>query len=147
MTARVVAEHASLVRVLREEIGAVVHVFDHAREHGTPDAVFPNNWFSTDARGRVTLYPMRHPSRRGGGAPTVAWLAARHGVDDDERTRKTRTGTLIDDERRDKSTRAAVPGGHGRVGVWTERAKSRRVPFRALRRNVARAWAEDDGTG
>ena len=55
LTARVVAEHASLVRVLREEIGAVVHVFDHAREHGTPDAVFPNNWFSTDARRRVTL--------------------------------------------------------------------------------------------
>ena len=64
LTARVVAEHASLVRVLREEIGAVVHVFDHKREHGTPDAVFPNNWFSTDRQGRVTLYPMRHPNRR-----------------------------------------------------------------------------------
>ena len=82
LTARVVAEHASLVRVLREEIGAVVHVFDHAREHGTPDAVFPNNWFSTDARGRVTLYPMRHPNRRAERRDDlVAWLRDRYGLD------------------------------------------------------------------
>ncbi|MGH7566928.1 MAG: arginine deiminase-related protein, partial [Gemmatimonadota bacterium] len=29
-----------------------------------PDAVFPNNWFSTHARGTLVLYPMRSPSRR-----------------------------------------------------------------------------------
>ena len=77
VTARVVAEHASLVRVLREEIGAVVHVFDHAREHGTPDAVFPNNWFSTDARGARHAVP-HHGTRAGApsGAHLVAWLAA-----------------------------------------------------------------------
>jgi hypothetical protein len=30
----------------------------------TPDAVFPNNWFSTHADGRVVLYPMATPKRR-----------------------------------------------------------------------------------
>jgi hypothetical protein len=81
LTARVVAEHASLVRVLREEIGAVVHVFDHKREHGTPDAVFPNNWFSTDRQGRVTLYPMRHPNRRAERRDDlVKWLKDRYGL-------------------------------------------------------------------
>ena len=30
----------------------------------TPDALFPNNWFSTHEDGRVVLYPMAVPSRR-----------------------------------------------------------------------------------
>jgi hypothetical protein len=30
----------------------------------TPDAIFPNNWFSTHADGRLVLYPMAVPSRR-----------------------------------------------------------------------------------
>ena len=55
--ARVVAEHAELVRVLREEAGLTVHLFDHDDSHGTPDAVFPNNWFSTTRDGRLALYP------------------------------------------------------------------------------------------
>ncbi|MCB0816533.1 MAG: amidinotransferase, partial [Flavobacteriales bacterium] len=29
-----------------------------------PNAVFPNNWFSTHADGTVVLYPMATPSRR-----------------------------------------------------------------------------------
>lgn len=85
--ALVAAEHAELVRVLREEIGATVHLFDHAPEHGTPDAVFPNNWFSTLARdppgGRddptLVLYPMRHPNRRRERRPDlVAFLRERY---------------------------------------------------------------------
>lgn len=31
----------------------------------TPDSVFPNNWFSTHADGRLVLYPMFAPNRRG----------------------------------------------------------------------------------
>src|SRR5262245_44698406 len=30
----------------------------------TPDAVFPNNWFSTHESGELVLYPMAAPSRR-----------------------------------------------------------------------------------
>lgn len=41
-----------------------VHVFDDTPSPAKPDAVFPNNWFSTHADGRVVLYPMYTPSRR-----------------------------------------------------------------------------------
>ncbi|MEM8984338.1 MAG: arginine deiminase-related protein [Pseudomonadota bacterium] len=41
----------------------VVTVDDTADPH-TPDALFPNNWFSTHADGQVVLYPMLAPSRR-----------------------------------------------------------------------------------
>ena len=74
---RVVAEHQGLVAVLRDEIGATVHLFDHTEEHDTPDAVFPNNWFCTvqtqpytednvtyPGGPQITLFPMRHPNRR-----------------------------------------------------------------------------------
>ncbi len=43
--------------------GVGVHVFQDARDD-TPDAVFPNNWFSTHPGGHVAIYPMFVPSRR-----------------------------------------------------------------------------------
>ncbi len=46
------------------ETGVRVHVFDDLGERGTPDAVFPNNWFSTHPGGHVALYPMYSPNRR-----------------------------------------------------------------------------------
>lgn len=46
------------------ETGVRVHVFDDLGERGTPDAVFPNNWFSTHPGGHVALYPMCSPNRR-----------------------------------------------------------------------------------
>lgn len=33
--------------------GVQVHLFEHAEWHGTPDAVFPNNWFTTHAAGEL----------------------------------------------------------------------------------------------
>ncbi len=46
----------------------------------TPDALFPNNWFSTHPDGRVILYPMAVPNRRRERRPAMlAELAARHG--------------------------------------------------------------------
>nr|WP_239528640.1 arginine deiminase-related protein [Microbacterium esteraromaticum] len=49
--------------VLRGE-GVRVHLFEDAGE-SHPDSVFPNNWFSTHAGGRVAIYPMYAPNRRG----------------------------------------------------------------------------------
>jgi hypothetical protein len=46
------------------EAGITVHLFDDDGRHNTPDAVFPNNWFSTHPGGHVALYPMYNPSRR-----------------------------------------------------------------------------------
>lgn len=71
----VLGEFASLYTLLTSRcpggVGARVHLFTH--EAGTPDAVFPNNWFSTHtnletdaAAGACTLvfYPMRAANRR-----------------------------------------------------------------------------------
>lgn len=53
--------------------GVKVELFCHNLFHGTPDAVFPNNWFSTHPaaeaqgslqRSTLVLYPMKHASRR-----------------------------------------------------------------------------------
>lgn len=44
--------------------GVRVHLFEDTGEHGTPDSVFPNNWFSTHAGGHIALYPMYSPNRR-----------------------------------------------------------------------------------
>lgn len=45
------------------DAGVDVHVFQDTRDD-TPDAVFPNNWFSTHAGGHVAIYPMYAASRR-----------------------------------------------------------------------------------
>jgi hypothetical protein len=46
------------------EAGVRVHIYDDPPVPAKPDAVFPNNWFSTHHDGRVALYPMYSPSRR-----------------------------------------------------------------------------------
>ncbi|GAB0490180.1 hypothetical protein MMPV_001412 [Pyropia vietnamensis] len=73
----VLGEFASLYTLLTSRcpggVGARVHLFTHEVLDGTPDAVFPNNWFSTHtnletdaAAGACTLvfYPMRAANRR-----------------------------------------------------------------------------------
>lgn len=41
-----------------------VHVFDDTPAPVKPDAIFPNNWFSTHADGSLVLYPMLAENRR-----------------------------------------------------------------------------------
>jgi len=60
--ARAYAEVSAMVRTL-QDTGVVVHVFEDTGQH-TPDAVFPNNWFSTHAGGHIAIYPMAMPSRQ-----------------------------------------------------------------------------------
>lgn len=69
-----VAEPEQLAREAYDEVtrmseaiaaaGVTVHLYDDAGT-ATPDSVFPNNWFSTEASGDVAVYPMYAPSRRG----------------------------------------------------------------------------------
>ena len=60
---RAQAEFDRAVEKLRAA-GVTVHVFDDTPLPAKPDAVFPNNWFSTHRDGRIALYPMYTPSRR-----------------------------------------------------------------------------------
>ena len=56
-------EFDGLVDALREA-GIEVIVVDDTLEPHTPDAIFPNNWISMHADGRVVLYPMEAENRR-----------------------------------------------------------------------------------
>jgi hypothetical protein len=56
-------EFEGLVAALRANGIKVVVVEDTAEPH-TPDSVFPNNWISFHADGRVVLYPMEAENRR-----------------------------------------------------------------------------------
>lgn len=56
------AEFDHVVASLRTT-GVTVHDFDDTGT-GTPDSVFPNNWFSTHAGGHIAVYPMQAANRR-----------------------------------------------------------------------------------
>jgi len=56
-------EFDTLVSAL-QEAGIEVIVIDDKHEPHTPDAIFPNNWISMHADGRVVLYPMEAENRR-----------------------------------------------------------------------------------
>lgn len=65
-----------------ESVGVTVHLFDD-EDATRPDSVFPNNWFSTHAGGRVALYPMYAPSRRTERRPDIVeMLKSRYRVQD-----------------------------------------------------------------
>ena len=56
-------EFDGLAVALREH-GIEVVVVDDTSEPHTPDSIFPNNWVSFHADGRVVLYPMEAANRR-----------------------------------------------------------------------------------
>lgn len=61
--AKALQEFDRMVSGLRS-LGIEVLVFDDKKEPNTPDAVFPNNWFSTHEDGTLCLYPMEAEARR-----------------------------------------------------------------------------------
>lgn len=65
VNARALAEFDAAVQRLRAE-GVEVLVLEKNRRLGreTPDAVFPNNWFSTEHDGTLIFYPMLAENRR-----------------------------------------------------------------------------------
>ena len=63
IVARARDEFERLVSTLRNA-GVQVVVVDDTPDPIKPDAVFPNNWFSTHAPGIVVTYPMYAPTRR-----------------------------------------------------------------------------------
>ena len=62
VSARARAEMDAVAEALRAA-GVRVHVFDDA-DHSRPDSVFPNNWVSTHAGGKVAVFPMYASNRR-----------------------------------------------------------------------------------
>ncbi|REG81878.1 citrulline utilization hydrolase CtlX [Algoriphagus antarcticus] len=56
-------EFDAFVAMLRDQ-GVSVIVEEDTSEPVKPDAIFPNNWFSTHPDGKLILYPMYSPARR-----------------------------------------------------------------------------------
>lgn len=56
-------EFRNAVNLLREH-GVEVVVMKDAPGSGTPDSIFPNNWFSTHIEGSIFTYPMAPANRR-----------------------------------------------------------------------------------
>lgn len=52
------------LKKLLETNGISVQSYSQTDEHSTPDAIFPNNWFSTHPDGTFVLYPMKAFNRR-----------------------------------------------------------------------------------
>ena len=110
-----------------------------AANRESPDAVFPNNWFSTHAGGTLVLYPMMAPSRRlERRAEIVASLRDRYPVVVDMTATEAEgrylegTGSLVIDERArivyaDESPRT----DRRRVEAWAARRGSEPVRCRA----------------
>lgn len=61
--AAALGEFDALVSALRSN-GVEVIVVDDTSDPHTPDSIFPNNWVSFHADGRVVLYPMEAENRR-----------------------------------------------------------------------------------
>ncbi|HET6362266.1 MAG TPA: arginine deiminase-related protein [Gemmatimonadota bacterium] len=57
-------EEFSRLRKALASRGVEVEWRPAAADRESPDAVFPNNWFSTHQGGKLVLYPMMAPSRR-----------------------------------------------------------------------------------
>ncbi|WP_266203522.1 citrulline utilization hydrolase CtlX [Pontibacter kalidii] len=57
-------EFRQMVRQLQEN-GVEVIVVRDVENSCTPDAIFPNNWFSTHQNGQLVTYPMAPANRRG----------------------------------------------------------------------------------
>ena len=80
LTRAVLEEFSGLYRQLTDVAGVQVALFQHHLQHGTPDAVFPNNWFSTHYAGEggsgnagstLVLYPMKCPNRAAERRPEI----------------------------------------------------------------------------
>lgn len=71
------AEFDKMVNTLRANDISVLVVDDTVTPH-TPDSIFPNNWFSTHADGRIVLYPMYARNRRVERRPDIVALAQQH---------------------------------------------------------------------
>lgn len=57
-------EEFELYTLKLKAAGVNVHIIQDGKDPKKPDAIFPNNWFSTHKNGHVYLYPMKAHNRR-----------------------------------------------------------------------------------
>lgn len=107
-----------------------------------PNAVFPNNWFSTQEDGVVVLYPMCTPSRRAERDPDMATTLEREGF----RTKEVKdfsgwehqgtilegTGSLVLDRKKKRAFACLSPRTTGNaLNTWCEQLGYTPIAFTA----------------
>lgn len=70
------AEFNQMVNILRDNFIEVLLLQKSSGLPEMPDAVFPNNWFSTSENGTITLYPMKTQNRQAEVRPEALRLLA-----------------------------------------------------------------------
>ncbi|MCB9169126.1 MAG: amidinotransferase [Flavobacteriales bacterium] len=137
---RVFEEFDGLLEAL-DRCGIDVIVLDPV-DPAAPNAVFPNNWFSTHADGTVVLYPMCSPSRRSERDRAMDVRLEREGfvvrrlidlsaLERDERFLEG-TGSLVIDHERNIAYAALSPRTSERaLNVWCGALHGDQVPFLA----------------
>ena len=144
-------DHPHVRRLAEEEFDALLHALDRCGIGTTvldpvdptaPNAVFPNNWFSTHADGTVVLYPMRTPSRRKERDRAFDESLEREGfkvrrlvdlsaLEQDDRCLEG-TGSLVLDRVRNVAFAALSPRTSERaLNVWCGVMDGHQVPFLA----------------
>lgn len=60
------AAHSEFTKMVKKlgQVGITVYLLPNRSDVTTPDAIFPNNWFSHHADGNLVLYPIQTPIRR-----------------------------------------------------------------------------------
>jgi hypothetical protein len=132
-------EEFARLREMLETRGVEVEWRAAAANRESPDAVFPNNWFSTHAGGTLVLYPMMAPSRRlERREEIVASLRDRYPLVVDLTASEAEgrylegTGSLVIDERGRIVYAGESPRTDRRlVEAWAERMGYEPVIFRA----------------
>lgn len=132
-------EEFARLREMLETRGVEVVWRAAAANRESPDAVFPNNWFSTHAGGTLVLYPMMAPSRRlERREEIVASLRDRYPLVVDLTATEAEgrylegTGSLVIDERGRIVYAGESPRTDRRlVEAWAERMGYEPVIFRA----------------
>ena len=138
---RAAAEFAALVETLRGR-GVRVLVFEDTPEPAKPDAVFPNNWLTLHADGRVALYPMCAPNRRPERRPDILATLAREfrvgevldwsGAEDAGRFLEGTGSIIFDHEHRRAYAGLSPRTDAGLLADVCARLSYRPVPFRAV---------------
>ncbi|MBK6832477.1 MAG: amidinotransferase [Flavobacteriales bacterium] len=133
-------EFDGLLEALRR-CGVGISVLDPL-DPKAPNAVFPNNWFSTQADGTLVLYPMCTPSRRAERDPDMARTLEREGF----RTKEVKdfsgwehqgsilegTGSLVLDRKKRKAFACLSPRTtENALNTWCEQLGYTPIAFTA----------------
>ena len=139
IASRAADEFDRMVAGLRD-INVDVEVVDQPQDHDAPDAVFPNNVFSTHPDGTLCLYPMESAKRRLERSilkDSQAWLNRKRVVDltpfEEEEKFLEGTGSLVLDHDEKVAFACLSSRTHPEVlAVWADYLGYEPLPFSAF---------------